>query len=50
VAASPQRLSMRAARVAAGYQLAKYTATGVVTLSRRRLAVARGTCAALWRA
>jgi GT2 family glycosyltransferase len=47
VAAAPDRLSMRAARVAAVYQLARYTASGVVTLSPRRLAVARGTLAAL---
>ncbi|HEY3833911.1 MAG TPA: glycosyltransferase [Acidimicrobiia bacterium] len=50
VVAQPDRLSMRAARLAAAYQLAKYTATGVATLSRRRLAVARGTAAALRRA
>ena len=47
VAVAPDRLSMRAARVAAGYQLAKYTVSGVATLSRRRLAVARGTLRAL---
>ncbi len=47
VAVAPDRLSMRAARVAAGYQLAKYAVTGSATLSRRRLAIARGTLRAL---
>ncbi len=47
VAGAPDRLSPRAARVAAVYQLAKYTVAGVATLSRRRLAVAGGTLRAL---
>jgi GT2 family glycosyltransferase len=47
VAAAPDRLSMRAAKVAAVYQLVKYTVSGVATLSRRRLAIARGTFRAL---
>jgi GT2 family glycosyltransferase len=49
VVAAPDRLSRRAARVAAAYQLVKYTSTGLVTLSRRRLAIARGTLRALVR-
>jgi GT2 family glycosyltransferase len=49
VSAAPDRLSTRAATIAATYQLAKYTTTGLLTLSRRRLAVAQGTFRALRR-
>jgi len=47
VAAAPDRMSMRAARVAARYQLVKYAVAGVVTFSSRRLGIARGTMRAL---
>ncbi len=45
--ARDDRLSMRAARLAAYYQLVKYGGAGALTLSRRRWAIATGTARAL---